>query len=281
MDSLSPSLEEGVNFLTTLVQQDASLSAVCTARSALSCYLTKFNGIPFGCTDIVKRYIKGLFETKPSFPKQMETWDVNTVLTLLKSWSVHNISLKLLTYKLAMLVALLSGQRCQTIHALSLDYMSISDTRCTFFVNTILKHTHQGAHQKPVEFVAYPDDTQLCIVSTLKDYLSRTRLLRKSCKQLFISFQAPHRGVSVDTISRWLRTVLQHADIDTKVFTAHSTRSASTSAAKQDNIPISIIMAAAGWSRASTFANYYCKQVKTEAKINFGQTLLDRFVKPK
>ena len=77
MDSVSPSLAEGVNFMATLVRHKASLSAVSAARSALSCFLCKYEGVTFGNTDLV-RFIKGTFEQNPTFPKQLkETWDEN------------------------------------------------------------------------------------------------------------------------------------------------------------------------------------------------------------
>ena len=36
-----------------LIRDKASLSAVCTARSALSCYLCKYDGVSFGSTELV------------------------------------------------------------------------------------------------------------------------------------------------------------------------------------------------------------------------------------
>ena len=49
--------------------------------------------------------------------------------------------------------------------------------------------------------------------------------------QLFIGITKPYAPVQACTIARWVKTVLKDAGINTSVFTAHSTRSASTSAA--------------------------------------------------
>jgi len=282
VDPVSPPLAEGVNFLTTLVKNKASLSAVCTARSALSCKLTSYEGVTFGNTDLVKRFIKGVFESNPTFPKQSETWDVNIVLNEIKTWTpVNNLTLKQLTLKAVMLIALLSGQRCQTMATLNIETMSLNDKRCTFFVHSLLKQTRRRVHQKPIELLAFKDEPDLCIVTTLKEYLNRTKPLRGNDTQLFISLQKPHRGVSTDTISRWIRDVLDTVNIDTSVFSAHSTRGASTSAAKQAKIPIKTIMDAAGWSRPTTFANFYNKAIMGSDHKNFGQAILDRFLQPK
>ena len=51
------------------------------------------------------------------------------------------------------------------------------------------------------------------------------------------------------------------AGIDTSIFKAHSTRSASTSAVKKDNIPIDHILKLAGWTNVRTFDKYYDKVV--------------------
>ena len=89
---------------------------------------------------------------------------------------------------------------------------------------------------------------------------------------LLISFQKPYKGVTIDTISRWLRIVLKLAGIDTAKFTGYSTRAASTSAANRTNIPITKILESAGWSNATTFNKFYNKPVNDSN--NFGQLLL-------
>ena len=73
---------------------------------------------------------------------------------------------------------------------------------------------------------------------------------------LFISYVRPHKPVTSATIARWVKTVLSLAGID-GVFTAHSTRTASTSAAARARVALSDIMEAADWSRESTFKKFY------------------------
>ena len=74
----------------------------------------------------------------------------------------------------------------------------------------------------------------------------------------------PHNEASQQTISRWIKQVLNKAGLDLTIFTPHSTRSASTTKAKAANIPLSTILKTAGWSRESTFAKYYNKQISDE-----------------
>ncbi|GFO39548.1 reverse transcriptase/ribonuclease h/methyltransferase [Plakobranchus ocellatus] len=78
------------------------------------------------------------------------------------------------------------------------------------------------------------------------------------------------RAISRDTVSRWIRTLLDLSGIDLTLFTAHSTRAASTSAAARAGLPLASILNSAGWSSECTFARFYRKEIKT----NFGQALL-------
>ena len=119
--------------------------------------------------------MKGVFKVNPSLPKCHTTWDVNTVLELLKTWApVEKLTLKELTMKLCMLIALLSGQRCQTLDALDINFMDVQEDKCTFYAHTLLKHSRRGAHQAPIELHAFSVNKSMCVVTTLKECLHRT-----------------------------------------------------------------------------------------------------------
>jgi len=51
--------------------------------------------------------------------------------------------------------------------------------------------------------------------------------------------------------------VQRGSGVDIQKFSAHSTRSASVSAAKTLNVSVKTILDAAGWSNAETFAKFY------------------------
>lgn len=63
------------------------------------------------------------------------------------------------------------------------------------------------------------------------------------------------------TISRWIKMILNRSGIDTKIFGSHSVRSASTSQAKSNVVPIDEILKKAGWSNVKTFAKLYDKKI--------------------
>ena len=88
-----------------------------------------------------------------------------------------------------------------------------------------------------------------------------------------LATKKPHDSVTTDTVGRWQRKVLENSGLDVRKYGAHSTRTASTSAAKTVNISIQSIMDAAGWSNAETFRKFYDKPLDTEAG-SFGTELL-------
>ena len=49
------------------------------------------------------------------------------------------LTLKELSYKLIMLLALLSGQRCQILHCISVSSVKMSDSKGVFTVDVLLK----------------------------------------------------------------------------------------------------------------------------------------------
>lgn len=182
------------------------------------------------------------------------------------------MTLKDLTLRLVMLLALLTGQRHQTIHSLDISHMDLKDDKCTFYINKVLKHTKPGKHQKPIELLAFKADARLCIIWHLNKYLEKTSHHRNNQNQLLLSFQKPYKSVSKDTISRWIKVVLKAAGINTNVFLPHSTRSASTSAVKSKGTSLEVILNSAGWSNCKVFAKHYDKVILS--KPNFGAVLL-------
>ena len=273
-DPVHPSLATALEFLTSLYHQGLSFSSINTARSALSsfCNFEKLD-VAFGQLPLVKRFMKGVFQLRPSLPKYHSMWEVKSVFDFLRSQPpISELPLKELSPRLALLLCLLSGQRCQTIQFLNVQYMDVTETTYTFHIVEKLKHTRPGVHQKPLCFSKYDIEPRLCIYSHLSEYLRRTAPFRGEDKQLLLSFVRPHSPVSRDTISRWCRTVLDKSGIDISKYSCHSTRAASTTCLVNRNFDLKDIMAAAGWTQEQTFQRFYNIPVNTT--FNFGNALL-------
>ena len=109
-------MNHALTFLLELFNDGLGYSAINTARSALSTFIT-IDSQPVGQAPLVKRFMKSVFNSRPALPRYQVTWDVDMVLRYFKQLGPNkNLSLSLLTQKLAMLALLLSGQRTQTIH---------------------------------------------------------------------------------------------------------------------------------------------------------------------
>ena len=273
---ISPCLNDVLCFLLDLSNAGLAYSSINSACSALSS-LVKIDGCNVGKHPTVIRFMKGIFNRKPSLPRYDCTWDVNMMLNFLKSLPVcSKISLKLLTYKLCMLLLLLSGQRTQSIHMLNLNNMQLSDSHLKFQIPKLIKTSKPGRHCGEVNFKAFAPDRRLCIVTVAKEYIKRTQSLRDKSGQLLISFNRPYKSVAKCTISNWIKKVMTLAGIDCSVFKPHSVRSAASSKAALVNVPVETILKAACWSNSKTFATYYDKPIVK----NFGDELLNRFVQP-
>ena len=275
IDLFQPGVHNGVEFLVSLYKAGLGYSAVNTARSALSSFLILENNEKFGDHPLVVRCMKGIFELKPSLPKYNEIWDVRVVLDYLKTFVVSSsLSLKDLTLKLTMLLCLTTGQRGQTINKFDINYIQDLGDRYRITVHEKLKQTKPGRHLEPIELLAFAEDKALCVVQHLRKYIHRNDLLRKDHSQLLLSYLKPFKPVARDTVSRWVKKVLQSAGIDITKYSAHSCRAASTSNVKVKGLNIAEIMKSAGWSTASTFARFYDKPV-SNTSANFGSVLLN------
>lgn len=250
--------------MTELFENGYSYSSLNVARGALSSLGLAIEGISVGKHALVIRYMKGVFNLRRPEPKYVMTWDVNKVLNYLRSLSpVKYITLKELTLKLTMLISLTNASRVQSIHLMDLNFVQKVKGNFIFVLNDLIKQSRPGYKEPTVNITAYPPDRRLCTVTVYNEYLFRTKNIRRNKTKLLLSYIKPHECVSRDTISRWIKEIMTRSKIDTGKYKAHSVRSASVSKAAS-TIPVSQIIAKAGWTNASTFAKYYHKKIERQ-----------------
>lgn len=178
----------------------------------------------------IQRFFKGVFHLRPSLPRYINTWDPLLVLNYLRTLINEDISLEQISYKLAMLLALVSVQRVQTLSLIELDNIKSSSRGVQIFIPRRIKTSGPNKSQPIISLPFYKDDEVVCVATTLLFYISVTRLIRDSaCNRLFITFKKPYHNASSQTISRWIRNVMSRAGIDSSKYAPHSTRHASTS----------------------------------------------------
>ena len=133
VDIFTPTFAEALDFLASLFQNKASYSTINTVRSALSSFLLFGKEMPFGELPIVRRFMKGVYELRPTFPKHKEIWDVKILFYYFHHQDcAAALTLNDLTLKVTILLLLLSGQRCQTIQYLSINQMHKSADKYVF-----------------------------------------------------------------------------------------------------------------------------------------------------
>lgn len=162
-----------------------------------------------------------------------------------------------------MLLLLVTGQRRQSIHLMTLSAMKLTELVCQFQILQHTKTSKPGHSSTSITISEFEQDRRICPLTALKEYLARTQGLRNGEKYLFISYVKPHRAVSRDTISRWAKSVLECSGIDSHKFSPHSTRAAAASRAKQKDVPLDVILAHVSWRSAETFRKFYDKPVYT------------------
>nr|CAI5863574.1 unnamed protein product [Callosobruchus analis] len=146
------------------------------------------------------------------------------------------LSLKQLTFKMVILLALISGQRLQTLA--NIDINHIKETK---------------------------DELQVFIVAKIKTS-GRNRLqpvlTPEKEHRLILTLKKPIHAASSQTISHWIKNVLRDCGIDTDMFSAYSSRHSSTSTALKGGANIETIRKAAGWTeRSKVFSKFYNKPI--------------------
>lgn len=269
IDPCKPAVSNALTFLQRLQSQGYKYGQINTACSALSAVICPNNNVSFGKLLIVKRFMKGVFQLKPVFPKYTMVWDVNKVFNLFRTFSApEELSLKILTLKLCMLIMLISGgQRSQTLHSIEKENIKfISDDLVYIPIMNVLKQTTVNNHTKPLKLISYTDK-KLCVVSHLRIYLDKMKVIAPNEKQLFVSFIKPHKAVSKDTIARWCKETLKMSDIDVSKYSTHSSRAAATSKAKEKGVPLKTIIDSAGWKNETMFAKIYDRRIESDFNI--------------
>ena len=266
---VSPHIANVIEFLNHLHQRKYTYYQICMARSALSNVISLKDNVPLGKHPFVKRFMKGIFEMDPKFPKYKFVWDVSILLNYFRELDEpKHLPMGLLGKKLAIMLTILAGgQRCQTIHAINTLHITITHGQCNIPLYTTLKQTRPGKHLKPLKFKVYSADPKLCVVTHLTLYLKMTKKFRTD-ESLFISYQKPYKAVSKDTISRWCREMMANSGIDTNLYVTHSSRAAAASFAKQKGVSLKDICEACGWSQERTFANHYDREIVQDVNIH-------------
>ena len=195
---------------------------------------------------------------------QICRYTVTVVSYIANGIKAEELSLKKLSQRLVVLLALCNADRSSNLKALDLKFRLYTPEEVRFQIPGLTK-TRRSGPPREVSYKKFGNDESLCPVHTLRVYEMKTSSYRKesNCSSpLFISFKKPFQSVSAASISRWTKELLAEAGMDRGIFKGHSVRAASTSAAKTRSVCLQDIIATAAWSRASTFERFYAKPIE-------------------
>ncbi|KHJ98939.1 site-specific recombinase, phage integrase family [Oesophagostomum dentatum] len=255
---LTPTPTSLCNFLAYINEKGRSFSTIASHKAAITTFFDNLCGSQLSADPTLKRFMKGLFRKNPSKARYSSTWDVGTVLSYLEELGPNQcLGIRMLTLKLAFLLSICSPRRVSEIASLSLASVQKQPEKWTFFLDYRNKNRTNGPPHSAV-YETFYENSLLCPVKCLVDYLNKTKEKRGNEQRLLLSY-VTFKPVSPSTVARWVKEVLSMAGIPMK-FTAHSTRSASTSKALKSGASLKIIMKAACWSEKSqTFQQFYCR----------------------
>lgn len=255
-----------LEFLAPLAKSVNNYGTLNNYRSAVA-LITNWD---VGKDPIIKRFCKGVSVTKPQRPKYTETWDPSIALNFMSSLAPNSeLKMDLLTMKLATLLALITAQRVQTLSKINISNIILNGDEVNIKIPDKIKTSSIGRYQPNLIIPSFTSNTKICPVNTLECYLQRTELLRGANENgLFVTFKKPYHQASQQTISRWIKQFLRKSGLNTDIFTAHSTRHASTSAAAKNGIDVETIRRTAGWTKNSeVFARCYQRPLVDQAEF--------------
>ena len=228
---------------------------------------------------LVSRMFKGVFNERPPISRYSTFWDIGTVLRYLKQLgSNDSLTLRLLTIKSVMLLALARPSRSMDLSKLDIQHRTYTSTGLVFKAQHLSKQSRPSKSLSDFYYPRFSDDTDVCPVATIQAYEQRKIQFRTPMSvtgktSLFLSWIGKHEPVTSSTIARWLKTCLQEAEIDTGVFKAHSVQGAASSKAAWSGVTISDILQAADWSSETTFQRFYHRPTD-DNKSSFGMAVL-------
>ena len=272
-----------LSFLQSLLEKGRAFSTVKVYLAAISACHIGFGGKPVGQHRLVRQFMKGAHNLHPVSKPLVPSWDLALVLDSLSRAPfepLEGISMKLLSLKTALLLALVTARRVSDVHALSVSPECMrfnGDARVVLKTNPAFLPKNRLLAPVPIELAAfYPppfasDEERrghnLCPVRMLKVYLDRTKAVRTTT-QLFVSWdpRAPGRPITKIRLSQWIVEAIEQAytsrDRAPPVgLRAHSTRGLAASWALCRGVSIQDVCSAASWASSSTFATFYSLDV--------------------
>ena len=120
---------------------------------------------------LFSRMLKGVFNERPLLSRYYTFWDIGMVLRYLKQLGNNNsLSLLLLTIKSVTILALARRSRSMDLSTLDIRYRTYTPGDLTFKVQHLSKQSRPSKSLIDFFYPRFPDDTDVCPVTTIQAY---------------------------------------------------------------------------------------------------------------
>jgi len=168
-DPVSGPIADVANFLAYLFKEGYKSRSLNSFRSAISSVHDPVDGIEVGKHPTISRLLKGAYHSRPPLPRYTSTWNVQVVVQYLDGLGPSDfLSLKQLTFKLVMLLALTRPSRSADLASLQIDRRRYKPEGVEFLPSTLAKQSSQGRTLREFFFPSFPHNKNLCPVETLR-----------------------------------------------------------------------------------------------------------------
>ena len=185
-------------------------------RSAISAFHDHIQEKPMGEHTRICSLVAGVFNSRPPQPRYSLIWNVQTVIDFIKSeWGQNeDLSDKYLTYKLKMLLALTSAPRVLGLQHFDIRFMTKGTNNYMFTFGKLHKAWRKGKSPPSLKVYSFEEDTKLYVITTLEEYLKRTKFCRgKDKSQIFKGLLNPIILLSVPQYLHGLRMSLERQEL--------------------------------------------------------------------
>ncbi|XP_063050161.1 uncharacterized protein LOC134444913 [Engraulis encrasicolus] len=280
--SFQCSVVQLLNFLQDLLDKGKAFSTIKVYLAAISACHVGFGDKTAGQHPLVCRFMRGARRKRPISRPLVPLWDLALVLSALSAHPfepLEHVSLKFLSIKTALLVALTTAKRVSELQAFSVkpsclqfgtDFKKVRLRPNPGFVPKVMDSAYRCQTVELEAFHPPPfisEESQvlncLCPVRALRIYIQRTAEFRRH-DQLFVAWATHHRGLplSRQRLSHWILEAISAAyqskgSLPPEGMRAHSTRGMATSWALFRGVSIGELCNAANWASGNTFARFY------------------------
>ena len=173
IDSLTPPVNEVINFLSNLFEMSFGYGGIASARSALGNFVT-IPGYPrLADHPLIQKLLKGIGNVRPPKPRYTMIWDTTLLIKYLASLNNVDLDFQRACWKTSALLTILSRQRVSTIHKFRVSNLQLTDNLAMFYVADFLKQSKPTCKPKPVVFHKYPHNEHLCPVRLVQVYMEK------------------------------------------------------------------------------------------------------------